>query len=183
MGSLGYFLEILFGVAGKAPPEMSGATDSRLDFSHKWDYYFGSKGWSVTLMLFECNMSDLWPWDSHVHFRADGHTGDLLVVSAENLHRPRRQAAGETTLKDKRRRRFRTWIPNFNIIPHTCTHRDTRAEVYLLQDLPHDTGGVSWTRDEVDATEVESQASHYVFVEETKNIQIYRQTWNRVCAF
>ena len=45
-------------------------------------------------------ISDLWPWDGHVQFSADGHTGDLLVVPAEDLHRSRRQAAGEATLKD-----------------------------------------------------------------------------------
>lgn len=41
----------------------------------------------------------LWPWDSHVQFSADGHTGDLLIMPTEKLHRSGRQAAGEATLE------------------------------------------------------------------------------------
>lgn len=52
-------------------------------------------------------ISDLWSWDSHVQFSADGHTGYLLVMPTENLYWPGRQAAGETTLNDKKEKEKR----------------------------------------------------------------------------
>jgi len=50
------------------------------------------------------NRSDLWSWESHVQFSADGYTGNFLVMSTENLHRPGRQTAGESTLWDKKKK-------------------------------------------------------------------------------
>lgn len=53
-------------------------------------------------LFIACDIADLWPWDSHVQFSTDGHTGDLLVMSTEDLHWPGRQTAGEAILKDKK---------------------------------------------------------------------------------
>lgn len=59
---------------------------------------------NVQQVLLQSNMPDLWPWDSHVQFRADSHTSHLLVMSTENLDRSRRQATREATLQEKKKR-------------------------------------------------------------------------------
>ena len=46
---------------------------------------------------------------------------------------------------------------------------------YLLEDFPHDAGGVPGARDEVDATEIQCQARYNIFTQE-RYIYIYIHT-------
>lgn len=79
--------------------------------------------------------TDLWAWHSHVQFCADGHTGNLLVVSAKHLHGPRRQRAGEATLKWENNARWSSqdlnpaW-PSFLFLP--AVEPATRYRMCLL---------------------------------------------------